>query len=219
MPSGRLLLGKEPDIASPTIERVSLQRLYRRRQDDEAGGVPDPDALFRTDLEKAPLDPAHWKLVDGLMAFLKRDEVDVRLLRNPFLHAKAYLFPHTAIVGSSNFTRAGLSTNAELDLVTTQGAVAQQLLDWYESFWAKADPFKDKLLAALEESEYGRPYDPYQVFIKVLYERFRETLSPPRSQWCGRGPGEVSGGGSQSGLVSHGEDVHRPAHHRPCVQP
>ncbi|MCD6287272.1 MAG: helicase, partial [Anaerolineae bacterium] len=62
---------------------------------------------------------------EALIRYLRRDEVAVRLYRQGFLHAKAYLcfadrhpgdrfVPVAGIVGSGNFTRAGLTTNQEL---------------------------------------------------------------------------------------------------------
>ena len=81
------------------------------------------------------------RLVEDLIRFLRRDDVDVRLYlgrdpyesgRNYFLHAKCYLFyggrsgqsvvfdhlqPIVGIVGSSNFTGPGLISNRELNLV------------------------------------------------------------------------------------------------------
>src|SRR2546423_15302939 len=67
------------------------------------------------------------RLVEDLVAFLSQPQVQVRLYTGNFLHAKSYLFYHdrtftriaplTAIVGSSNFTRGGLLTNKELNLV------------------------------------------------------------------------------------------------------
>ena len=73
-----MLLGKEPDVFSRNIERASLSRLYREREGYEAGNVPDPDALLRTDLEDARLDPVHGALADSLIEFLRREEVAVR---------------------------------------------------------------------------------------------------------------------------------------------
>lgn len=72
------------------------------------------------------------KIVEDLIAFLRADRVEVRLYEQGFLHAKAYLFhqdvvgphhrsdrlrPYAAIVGSSNFTGPGLTSNRELNIV------------------------------------------------------------------------------------------------------
>jgi superfamily II DNA or RNA helicase len=67
--------------------------------------------------------------VENLIAFLGRESVAVRLFEGGFLHAKCYLFygdqpqsgwerlrPLVGIVGSSNFTVPGLTSNRELNL-------------------------------------------------------------------------------------------------------
>ena len=80
-------------------------------------------------LNAAPFDEATLLAVEDLVAFLRRDMVQVRAYQQEFLHAKSYIFygdppvggadrfqPIAAIVGSSNFTGAGLTTNRELNL-------------------------------------------------------------------------------------------------------
>lgn len=114
--SFRLLLGAEPASG----EQVGLR----------------PDArltrgLMRDDLERLPFDEATLRTVEDLIAWLRSDRVRVRLHDEGFLHAKAWLFysdrpgqqmlfdrfrPILAIVGSSNFTAPGLTSNRELNL-------------------------------------------------------------------------------------------------------
>lgn len=65
--------------------------------------------------------------IEALIAFLQQSHVEVRLAEHAHLHARCFLFyadqdsariaPQTAIVGSSNLTRGGLLTNAELNVV------------------------------------------------------------------------------------------------------
>ncbi len=88
--------------------------------------------LLQGDLAAEPFSEATLRLVEELIAFLRTDKVQVRLFDEGFLHAKAYLFhrdavgphnrgdrlrPFAAIVGSSNFTGPGLTSNRELNLV------------------------------------------------------------------------------------------------------
>ncbi len=109
--SFRLLLGDEP-------------------KDGETVGLHPRAALGLADeLNATPFDEATLRAVENLIAFLRRDLVEVRAYQRGFLHAKTYLFygdlpiggadrfqPVAAIVGSSNFTGAGLTTNKELNL-------------------------------------------------------------------------------------------------------
>ena len=112
----RLLLGAEPSAG----EQLGLR--------------PDSSivaGLLRRDLEALPFDETTLRTVEDLIAFLRRDAVQVRLHDKGFLHAKCWLFysdrpgqqmlfdrfrPILAIVGSSNFTAPGLSSNRELNL-------------------------------------------------------------------------------------------------------
>ena len=78
-----------------------------------------------------PFDEKTLRLVEDLIAYLRRESVKVRLHDKGFLHAKCWLFysdrpgqqmlfdrfrPILAIVGSSNFTAPGLTSNRELNL-------------------------------------------------------------------------------------------------------
>jgi superfamily II DNA or RNA helicase len=87
--------------------------------------------LIRRDLEDLPFDEKTLRSVEDLIAFLSTESAQVRLHRRGFLHAKCWFFysdrpgqqmlfdrfrPVAAIVGSSNFTTAGLTSNRELNL-------------------------------------------------------------------------------------------------------
>jgi len=117
--SFRLILGAEPESG------------------EQLGLAPRSDAvrgLIRSDIEDLPFAEGTLRLVEDLIAFLQREKVFVRLYQKGFLHAKCWLFysdesprtgqltldrfqPVLAIVGSSNFTAPGLTSNRELNLV------------------------------------------------------------------------------------------------------
>src|SRR5229473_2721171 len=112
----RLILGAEPT----TGEQIGLR--------PDAGIVK---GLIRRDIESLPFDEKTLRLVEDLIAYLRRNTVLVRLHDKGFLHAKCWLFysdrpgqqllfdrfrPILAIVGSSNFTAPGLTSNRELNL-------------------------------------------------------------------------------------------------------
>ncbi len=58
-------------------------------------------------------------------------------------HAKTYLFETNqlsdyAIVGSSNFTKPGLTQNVELNVLTTDQLHLEKLKAWYTEMWKLA---------------------------------------------------------------------------------
>jgi len=125
----------------PGVRRVRLLLGDKPLDGDDVGLRPDSAAYLRHELNAEPLREATLRLVEELVRFLRRDDVEVRLYlghdpsekgRRAFLHAKCYLFygsqgdqgvlhndlnPLVGIVGSSNFTGPGLRTNRELNLV------------------------------------------------------------------------------------------------------
>lgn len=166
----RLLLGTEPQVEGDP-SGLDLADYYQR--------------AIRGELEELVFDRAHAATIDDLIDFLRRESVDVRLYHGQpresarFLHAKAYIFPTISVVGSSNLTPAGLTTNAELNLVRTDREAADELRKWFDSRWTPSIPYKDELIRVLEESKFGdKQWTPYQVFIKALYEYFKDRLGP-----------------------------------------
>lgn len=216
--SFRLLLGAEP------------------MQGEQIGLRPDAArvrGLMKRDLDALPFDEATLRMVEDLIAYLRRERVEVRLHAEGFLHAKCWLFygdrpgqlslfdrfrPVAAIVGSSNFTAPGLTSNRELNLshkvlldpeeaedrdsalavkyLAEQGGSERisaknrqiiksevgaraiiELEQWYMRQWEASRDFKEELIALLDASKFGQvEYTPWQVYLKALYEYFREDL-------------------------------------------
>ncbi len=114
-------------------------------------------------------------------------------LRSP-LHAKAYLCwydghaePGAAIVGSSNFTLAGFAGNTELNVRVTGDAEMAELKRWFDDLWADAQDISDDLVLQLDRSWVLAKTPPYHVYLKALYELYRDEIGgggplplPPR---------------------------------------
>jgi superfamily II DNA or RNA helicase len=153
----RLLLGKEQEQAF-----VLGERLLAELEDATARGETTAREIQR------------WR------DFLSQTFVDVRRYAKAFLHGKAYIVhgvPNlgaVGIVGSSNFTGAGLTTNRELNAVLKQSSAVRELQDWFEVLWQEAEDYKAELLELLER--FTRIYSPYEIYIKVLYEAMRDQL-------------------------------------------
>ncbi|MBU4186144.1 MAG: helicase, partial [Proteobacteria bacterium] len=161
----RFLLGREPSTRGlPTRTGRPTQLI-------------DIHTAIHQDLAGENLSLENKTLVDNLVAFLYRHEVEVRLYTKTFFHGKAYIFDDTVIVGSSNFTRAGLTKNSELNAVQKSGIIASAYREWFDRFWNKAEDYKEKLIDLLRKSKHGDyPWEPYWVYIKALYEYFKDDL-------------------------------------------
>jgi superfamily II DNA or RNA helicase len=173
----RLLIGRDPTIRPAESDRIDLSRYFRN------------DVQNQLETEKFKLK--YKQQIDRLIEYLQQEHIHVRLYgavgdKIQFLHAKAYIFDKYSIIGSSNFTPAGLSGNTELNVLNKTAAIAQDLRqNWFDKFWNDSSvdcDYKTKLIDALNASKFGsKPYTPYQVFLKALYELFKEDTLPEGS--------------------------------------
>lgn len=153
----RLLLGKEPEHSF-----VLGEHLLAELEDATTRGETSIGEIER------------WR------RFLARDSVEIRRYGKGFVHGKAYILDGVpplgslGIVGSSNFTGGGLSSNLELNAVLKQSSAVRELKEWFENLWAEAEEYKPDLLKLLEQ--FTQTYTPYEIYIKIIYEALRDQL-------------------------------------------
>ena len=160
----RLLLGKAPEIQNDsTLGDVLLKEIKK-----EVEGLDlskDSDTTVRLFIE-----------------FLKRDNVNVRLFEK-FLHGKAYIFDDRIVIGSSNFTGAGLTRYGELNTWRQESQAVYTRKEWFDKFWAESIDFKKDLIELLENSRFGsKEYSPYEIYIKTLYEMQKEDIKEGKKE-------------------------------------
>ena len=175
----RLLLGAEPTAPPKTPRRkpgdkrgpaYEAQRINAALKAVESGLREDRDILGFS-LE---VDETMQKLLD----FLASDKIEVRRYSHGFLHGKAYLFSdhegegEGVVAGSSNLTPAGLTSNRELNLGHYEPRVVNQVAAWFEELWEESEDYD---LAAIYAARF-LPYDPYLIYLRVLYELYGDEL-------------------------------------------
>ena len=168
----RLLLGKG-SIRPPSVP-------FERHAEIHAGShgptLDEPPtvkaALDATDLEKGSLDDTA-----GLIALLERTNVQVRLGPSRFNHSKCYILgDSSAFIGSSNLTAGGMLGNYELNAGLYQPRMVADTRQWFNRMWAEATDAKDDLLRVLRQSKFGVPPSPHDVYMKMLFEKYRNIL-------------------------------------------
>lgn len=124
--------------------------------------------------------------VDAVVDGIRTGKIEICVYKPKKFHAKAYIthsklkvVGSAALVGSSNFTRPGLTQNVELN-VKFQGPEVADLQEWYESHWAEAAPVNAELLAVLEHN--ARTFTPYEVYAKALHA-LTANVDPTDKSW------------------------------------
>ena len=120
--------------------------------------------------------------------------LEIRAYLKERLHAKAYICRYdrvavqsSAIVGSSNFSLAGFAGNTELN-VRFDGREVAELEVWFENLWQDAADLTELALAELNRSWAIAHTNPYDVYIKALYELYHSETGGAIIEPGGRGP-------------------------------
>ncbi len=170
----RLLIGREP-----VISRYKLQI-----------PVPEPDYPdqdFKFDLSMLKPDSGLTETVAKIKELIEKGTLEVRVYRKNFLHAKCYIFgsyesePAIGIIGSSNFTRNGLTQNTELNALESDSRIvlsepktkSQEVghLFWFDSFWndETTEKWNEEFGEILSMSTVGHiSYSPYEMYMATL---------------------------------------------------
>lgn len=131
--------------------------------------------------------------VPAIIKAMKSGKIECRVYDSNKFHAKAYItyfrdeylsqfisamnIPNGyALVGSSNFTKAGLTQNIELNVQVKDEV--EQLQKWFEEHWENGTDITEAVLKVMEN--HCREFSPYDVYLRSMYEYFKsheETVS------------------------------------------
>jgi len=176
----RILIGREPQIQRAHVGEPEVDF---PGQDIE---IDLQDLAPESDLREIALKTKEW---------LENGKLEVRVYRRSFLHAKTYIFGNfnsekaVGVIGSSNLTLNGLTTNTELNAleadvhkVLFQPQTPEQQashLSWFESKWNDelTEPWNEKLISIVQDSPLGDLFfSPYETYIKTLHDLYQEEL-------------------------------------------
>lgn len=159
----RLLMGDEVSLRTHNVFKKALSERVSRLD----GSLED---------EKGP-NP-FLEGVEAVVEAIAEGRIECRVYRRNKFHAKAYI-THAkfdvvgaqALVGSSNFTRPGLTRNVELNIQVQGGRDVAELQDWFETHWAEAEDVTADVLQTI--TRHTADFTPFDVYAKALHEFFR----------------------------------------------
>lgn len=169
----RILMG---DSVTRTTKKAMLQAVKARATSHLDESIED---VKRTD---PFLDGA-----DGVVAALREGRIVCRVYNRDKFHAKAYIthgkfdvLGAQALVGSSNFTKPGLTQNVELNIKIESGAEVAQLQRWYEDHWRKAVDVTPEVLRTIER--HTAAHTPFEIYAKSL-QSLVSRFDPSAAAW------------------------------------
>lgn len=124
---------------------------------------------------------------DAVVAGLSDGRIVCRVYNRDKFHAKAYIthgrlevIGSQALVGSSNFTKPGLTQNVELNLNLESRLEVAQLQAWYERHWKVSVDITPDVLKTIERHTVEHP--PFDVYAKAL-QALVATQDPSSRAW------------------------------------
>ena len=159
----RILMGSEAThrTRKAVLEAVRAQALDRL--DESIEGDKEPNPFLHG--------------VPAILDALRSGQIECRVYDKDKFHAKAYI-THAklevvgaqALVGSSNFTRPGLTKNIELNVQIQSAREVAQLQEWFEEHWNEANKVTEAVIETI--SRHTQLYSPFDVYAKALQEFF-----------------------------------------------
>ena len=90
----------------------------------------------------------------------------------------------SVITGSSNFSEAGLLNNLEFNVELKDYADVRFALDKFEELWAQGTDIRETYIEAVEQNTWLRgDITPYQIYLKTLYEFFKEEINADKENF------------------------------------
>jgi len=121
--------------------------------------------------------------LEAVREALRQKRIQVRVYDRAKFHAKCYLMRtrppqlvNFGLVGSSNFTASGLTSNIELNLLTSEQHQLEALWEWFERTWKEAKEANEEVLRVIER--HLQVFTPFEVWARALYEYFRGREKP-----------------------------------------
>ena len=115
--------------------------------------------------------------VEAIVDAMASGKIECRVYNKAKFHAKTYIthaksdvIGSLALVGSSNFTKPGLSVNVELNIQATSSGDVRDLQAWFEDHWNDAEEITEDLLKVVRR--HTEEFTPFDVYSRALHELF-----------------------------------------------
>ncbi|GAB5047459.1 helicase-related protein [Thermodesulfovibrio sp. TK110] len=124
--------------------------------------------------------------VKNFIEWIKSEKLQIRAYPFQNLHAKLYIMTFRegdrdvgrVITGSSNFTQSGLVDNLEFNVELKNRADYEFAKTKFEELWRDSVDVNEKFIQTINEKTWlNQTITPYELYLKFLYEYFKDELS------------------------------------------
>ena len=124
--------------------------------------------------------------ISTFIEWLRSGKLEIKAYPSEKIHAKVYIMTFAegdrdmgrVITGSSNFTQAGLMDNLEFNVELKNRADYDFALAKFNELWKDAVDVSQKYVETIQDKTwFSDSITPYELYLKFLYEYFKDDLS------------------------------------------
>lgn len=124
--------------------------------------------------------------IKKFIELVKTGKLEIRVYPHHPIHAKVYIMRKDqeksddygkVITGSSNFSNAGLIGQLEFNVELKDSRDVKFALDKFEELWKESVDVTKEYIEEAENSWIREDITPYELFLKCLYEYFKEEIN------------------------------------------
>ena len=141
---------------------------------------------IETELEHSDDNQNIEEGVEKFIEWIQNKKLQIRAYPSDKIHAKVYIMTFSEgdrdigriITGSSNFTQAGLVDNLEFNVELKARTDYDFALNKFEELWKDAVDVSEKYVDTIRTKTWlNQTITPYELYLKFLYEYFKDELS------------------------------------------
>ncbi len=182
----RILIGISTD--RPTYELIAKAANPKQQvmQFSHAEAKEEVEKLVEQELADSEDNRSVEEGVHTFIEWIRSKKLEIRAYPSQNIHAKLYIMTFCegdrdvgrVITGSSNFTQAGLIDNLEFNVELKNRSDYEFARDKFEQLWNLAVDVSERYVQTIEGKTWlSQNITPYQLYLKFLYEYFKDELS------------------------------------------
>lgn len=126
--------------------------------------------------------------VSKFIEWIRSGKLEIKAYPSQNIHAKVYIVSFKegdrdlgrVITGSSNLSQSGLVENLEFNVELKNSVDYEFARDKFEGLWKDAVDISEKYIQTIETKTWlNQDISPYQLYLKLLYEYFKDDLNRP----------------------------------------
>jgi len=182
----RILIGISTNKQTYNLMQTAQKPDQQALQFSNAETKQEVGNLVEQEMEESEDNKNTAEGVAKFIEWIKNKKLEIRAYPSEKIHAKVYIMTFAegdrdkgrVITGSSNFTQSGLIDNLEFNVELKNRADYDFAQNKFNELWQNAVDVSEKYVETIQTKTWlNNDITPYELYLKFLYEYFKDELS------------------------------------------